>query len=613
MTMSLSAAVADGAKACLCKKCVDLIRNEFAGSTDSLPTDLELWRANRLSELLSAIHPGVPIEILCYAYDRQSPPPTEELVVGTNIHVILANHQYQVDGLPFSVRLAGWVEHRAANGYRLGVYDYIALPAFTNSSPIFPLATAWSRYGSWLDGDLTTFTAESTYSQGASGVHMWGMLKMAWDGPLSYDALMDEWCEIFGAAASSMRTMFDRWWGRNWPLFIAHGYEMGLACRDLAAADTAVSGDVVSRARVAAWMAYVVFLHYRYEWYELAIFDTPGSEEEADEAAEALLHFMWCTAHLTMADARFMHDVVLANTSLSDAFITKWTIPASPTDYDTWRAVNGIDDFTDAQIRSAFSTVLGLHPAPTPAQHTAGDLSDLTVVGTPTGSTPINYTTVAGNEGPPDGHEYIFYVSPSQAGDLRVQMSTSQQPTVCRLVLTNAETGDAVDSEDVNVALSRGGTFTNKDYDLTGLATGFYRLLVINDRPTPVFNHRIVARGNLALVRVGDYDRVGLSNGAALFERWFFLPKLSGGTTKFHVYSNPATNLKFYYDATGTPTQATVTETSPHVFEVTVPSGHDQEVWRMEGSTNVVRFLDVPAWMAPSVNRVIAPTNLVNE
>jgi hypothetical protein len=621
LKFGVGASVADGAKTCADYKCRDSLRGEFSINQDATGSDLEAVRAGKIYALAKAARPAVDFELTLYAYDRQSAPPTPGYSINPNIRVLLAQNIYAVDGLPARVLLERWVARRDLDGFKLGIYDYWALPQFVFSGATFPSSLAWRRAREWINkSTIDTLTTESTYSAGAIGMQIYGLQQMLWRGSsFTDDQLVSDWCtKAFGAAAPNVKRMLDRWWKNEHPAFVGHGYEMGLAFDDLEQADLAVIGDVAARPRVAAMMAYLLYLHYSFLWADLIFYQTPPppGDAGAESLAAAYLTHVWRTAHTIMIDAKWVQDVVIAASSLSSAFKTQWAVPSDEAQWSTWRTNNGITAYTDAQIRSAFETVRATYTKPTPASYTTPITSSLLTPYTPTGTSPITHNYVNGDEGPATGHEYIFEVRSGAAGALVIEGSSTTLlgPRVMRCRLYHADTGVLVEQDDV--VLPRfiptiSPLTATKTYDLTIMTPGYYRLFIENARAE--FSHRIVCRGDLPIVRVGSYNRLLWNPSNGFLPRYFFVPK---GLTYFHFFTTSTTDLSFIDDSGITAARSQI---SLYVHKVTVPNGQSQKVWRWEGNPaggpahGIPRLLDVDEWTAPTKNQMIVPSNLWNE
>lgn len=611
LEMTISAAVADGADYCKDIKCRDLIRNEFGGSTDATATDLSLWRAGKIYDIAKATRPSTSFKVADYAYDKQSAPPTTGLTVSPNLFVQLAQWLYATDGLPGRVLFDRWVARRDLDGFDLGIYDYWALSEHTGSDARFATSRAWRHFREWAAaGNVKSFFGESTFAIGAIGPQWWGALQMNMRGTgLTDAALLTEWClKAFGEGAPHVRRMLERWWTKEWPYVIPHGYELGLAFDDLKLADTATLGDAGARSRVAAMMAYVVFLHYRFNWYDVSVLaPSPPSEAAAAAAAEPLLQWMWRTRATMMVDAKYLHDQIMASAHLSGAFKTQWAIPSDSGNWAAWRSSNNITDYTDTQIQTDFETLrTGTYTKPTAAVHTAAVETSLVTPYSPSGSSPVQTNWVYGTEAGELGHEYLF--GSTNGGTLKIRAAATSTPAAVRIRLYNATTDALISQTDVTLPQN---VETDHDIDLSGLLPGYYRVFVENHRGE--ISHSLLVRPDTPIVRVGSYGRILWNVGdAPTYPRFFFVPK---GVTAFHIFQTNPDNL-VVKDSTG----ATVSPSliSPYVRKYTVPAGEDQEVWRWEGiatagsypAHGTPKILDIPEWTSPTKEQMIVPSNL---
>jgi hypothetical protein len=625
LQMTLSAAVGDGGSNCRCPKCINLLRNGLGVSADSNATDCSLWRAGRIWQAIKATRPSLSLQITDLAYDRQSGPPTPGWAVSPHLHVILAQNSFRSDGLATSILLERWVARAALDGFKLGTYDYWSLPSFLLNDARFPAATAWRDARSWIDARVASFSGESTYSTGAAGLQWWGLYQLIWRGSsVTNDALISDFCtKAFGSGAPFVKRTLDRWWAREWPTYAPNHYEFGLAFDDLKDADTATVGEPAARARVAAWMAYVIFLHFRFRWYDTDVNAlTPPPEPAADAAAEDILRHTWRAARLYMLDARWIHDSVLPSPNLSAGFVTDWTLPADPADYPAWRALNGITDYTDDEIRTLFDAIRATYTKPIAASYTTPTPA-LVSPYTPSGTSLNVEGWQSGNEGPRTGYEYIFERKAGATGVLRLEFRTGFEITTSRLRLYNAVTGALLETVDLDLQWLDelgGNATTTKDYNLASLAVGFYKLVIEITHPAII--HRVQHRREMPLVRVGSYMRsawggLAIPGGepAGIEPHYFFVPK---GVTAFHIFAlpNPADPDNALIVRDGANNVRTPTMLGNYVYRFVVPAGQDKKVWRYEGRLatgpqhGTPRILDLPEWTSPTREQMIVPANL---
>lgn len=612
LTLTQSTAADDGAPDCLCTKCVNLLRNISGGTitTDARPSDKRLWMAGKIRDILAA--GGRPVQITEYGYDITSYPPTPGWTINSNLFVQLANYSFQRnDGITNTLRLRRWGQRAALDGFGVGIYEYWSLPLYFRSDPRFQAATAWRRCRDWLSQGFRSFQAESPFSVGAVGIAYWGAFTMNWQGPRTYDSLMGEWCTAaFGAAASYMRLTLDRWWKYEFPEMASTAYELAIDFKNFHDADQAVAGDSGSRSRVAVFLAYLVFLHYKKTWEALDA-GSP-SQAAAEAAADTFLKFMWSTWRHVVVDCIWAHDSILASTHLGAPFKAQWAAPGDPSGYAAWRAANGIVDCTDAGIRATFETIRATYTLTTTNTYTEPVMSSLVAPFETNDATVVSTGYLYGQQGPETGSEFLFKVRSGTTAQMLIGFSSEIIGTAT-VTITNAEMGAAVSSTDVdffaNGAGPDGATLT---INLATMTPGFYKLSVENQSPSCGFRIRVPR--NVPLTQItcstrpiwSDDTFGGWPSGAQ--PRYFFVTK---NATHFEVLDGSNTKVR-------NPAQALATLTSlgDNTYSVSVSGGQTKSVWRWETSSDNVatpHLWGVPNWTAPTKEQLIVAANLWNE
>lgn len=617
LTMTLGCAVGDGAPTCLDAKCINLLRNVYAVNADARPSDLTVHRASRIWDRLRALRPSVTFMTTDLAYDRESVPP--QIPVSDNVFIEVANWRYQVDGYANSLRLEGW----ASKATHFGVYDYWCLPAHDNSSARFSVKEAWRRARDVLALGGESFHTETTVAAGAVGLHWWGLLQIAWRGPNVMDAtLINEWCALaFGAGATHVERMLTRWW-TSWPGFVPNAYEFGLAFEDLRLADAAVTGDAAARSRVAAMQVYLIYLHYRYRWYDLAEYAaTPPTQAAAEALAEEYLRFLWNTALTVMVDAKWASDIVLANARLGAPFKTDWAVPGVVNQYAGWRTARGITTYTDAQIRTTFETIRATYAVPTPASYATPSTS-LVTPAVPSATTRIADNWLHGDDLAPTGQEYIFEKRTGSTRTLDVMMYSTQQYTVVRIRLYNATTGALLSTTDVDVGLYRpedDGPYVTHSIDLSALSVGYYRLVVEHQAATTY--HAIKYYRDVPLAMTSVCSRVNWNVSGSppgnngYYARYFWVP---AGVTAFHLFSTTPndTAATTLHVRNGDDVEVTPTMIGDYVYRYAVAGGQSGRAWVLEGNLGAgpahgaSALIDLPNWFAPTREQLIVQASL---
>lgn len=611
LTQALSVSVSDGADYCKCQKCKDLIRNIGGENADARGSDLELWRAGSIYDLVTARRPDVEWEPICYAYHLQAIPPRSGWSINPNIRVLYAPYNFLADLMPAAIRNEQWAARRDTDGFKFGVYDYVGLPQHLVSLPRFSADMCWERMREWLSyTGWDAVVTESNVAVGSVGPHLWGIAQMIWRGPLSYDTLMTEWCsKAFGAAATPMRRMFDRWWGpEKYPGYVANDYELASCFADLAAADALVVADADARSRVAAYQAFVLHLHY-YETWARTI---GGSSAAMDAAGNVLLQHAFSCWDTRMLNVGWIHAVVVGQAGHTAGFYTDWTIPASSAAWPAWRATRGIVQDSDTDIRTEFATVAATYTAPTPMIHTAPDMTDLTAP--LTSATTTTYSTTLSQPGDVDDRGYVFdiVIRSGQTGSLAFQMGCDPNEGLCRFELSNSATGTVISTDDVVVPPDPALLLGSFSYNLALLTPGEYCLRVYTKTSFKISS----APYNLPIAERGAHLRIWWNSGVAPpgtpageNVKYFFVPKPLTANRRIY-FASTVDPWMVIRDNTGTPVTVNLYSTGVYYFDV--PVGQEKTWWRQESNVSTY-FLNIPNITSPTPHAVVVATNLYNE
>lgn len=625
LELSLGCAFHDGAYECNDDKCVNLLRNNAFGTgvinADASSTDKSLWRNSRIAALLETDHPESGWSLSEYAYDEQTYPPTAGYTVHPRVWVNLVNWGFVAgDTLPSSTRLEMWGARSALDGFPCGIYDFLNLPQYFSSGAATSVAWTWRKFRDCLTTGMISYQAESPFSNGAVGIHYWGMFQMARRGPLSYETLMTEYCALaFGAGAAAMKRNFDRWWSDEWIGFTASTYELAMSFADMREAELAVSSDAASLRRVRAWQMYLVYLHYR-KAFELLDAGSP-TEAEMNAFVASMLTHVWRDHVNVMVDAIWAHDAALASTKISSAFRTQWTIPIgefAPSLYPAWRSTNGITDYSDADREAVFNSIRALYTTPTPASFTEPDYTSLIAPAPTSNATLKTHSYLSGGQFSQAGQRMEFVVRPGTTSEIVFSFASIAKRAAYRLTIVEAETGTAVSDELITVPLLLpGGDSAFHTINLSTFAPGVYRATL--EQQAPGTSWRIYSCPRDVPIMIldptqhGFFSDGGFDGGTAgEYAHYFFVPR---GVTRFHGYSAGDTHWKIVRpDATTE--QTADADLGGRSYRYLVPAGMDHAWWRMEflgDGAGTPRLLDLPNRFAPTHAQGIIPTNWNDE
>jgi hypothetical protein len=172
----------------------------------------------------------------------------------------------------------------------MGVYDYWNITQWSLGLPQFNFKGIEKRVKFWYDNKINGIYNETTDAAGAMGHIHWMMGQLQWNLNKNMEQLYTQYLnDCFGAAASEMRIMFDRW-STNYQ----NEAEAGLTYRNLYNAASMVTKGSSQWKRINELKAYHHFMKLMY-----AHNNTPQSKD-------AIIEYMYRIHHLMMVQTPAM-------------------------------------------------------------------------------------------------------------------------------------------------------------------------------------------------------------------------------------------------------------------------------------------------------------------
>lgn len=233
------------------------------GSDDPLPAngfdginiwnhaDKWWWLANETAKLYD--ENNAKVQITAYAYgDGPYNALVPKFTLRKNVYPIIIPYAFQTAYLPKQmVRL--WAN--AITG-RMGIYDYWNITQYSFGVPQFNIYEMPAKLNFWKQNKVDGMNIETTDAGGPMGHAWWIGSQLEFDKNKNIDTLLNQYVkDCFGAAATPMKKMYNRW-----SLNYQNSAEVNFSLRDLKNATDTVAVNSPEWKRINDLKAYVHFM-----------------------------------------------------------------------------------------------------------------------------------------------------------------------------------------------------------------------------------------------------------------------------------------------------------------------------------------------------------------
>jgi hypothetical protein len=547
--------------------------------------------------------------VLCAAVHKYTLPPNNVVILPSNFVITLNAWDTGTSNLTKKTDLetiAAWVNHKfATSGEYILVDKNFTTVTGTGDmcEPTHSPHVSHYRRKTALDNGFEGCALTSSNSGPCAGWFNWLMGRQGWYANTNATTLLDAaFTDLFGAAASTVRTMFEefwethnRWETTDWQLTKRN---IGRAYQLLATARGQVVGQTAIETRLSRLRWYVHFLRLVYE-YDLQAFEAPDSQAHLD-AANAVIRWAWCCHPYGLIDAygiqryRITNETETISAALNSNWSTSKSIGQSPWNGCTAAAAatraTELEGGEAAYIAEALADIA--HTRTTLVQPIASNAGTDYVTGTTfTNASPASTFFLA-----PGGEAVTCNVG--------VQTTTLSDTSTARVVLRDA----SGNSSSFDVAFPGGaqaGQWYETELNFGTLSAGQYSVQIT----TMSAAHYLRASFKRKIPNA-TWGRVRQNlNGIT---QYFWVPS---GTTSFIVegrfFGNTAPTIKCE-NTVVTPTQRY------NEYLVTVGAGQDGKVWNItntkwQGASTAsgrlgafLRLRGVPNLFSPSADQVLS-------
>jgi len=583
----------DGELPCYCRKCVDMLRNGAYGfpasSPDSSVSDRFFHLANQVASSVAKSLPEVGVNL--FAYDTHVDVPS--IPLHPNL-IISATLGLYADGSLYEVRLRAWAEKAYNDGFELGIYEYLGIPAAQGlDDPRLSLDEFVKRVKLWHQLGLRHAFLETTLSQWAVGLHWYLLLRLAWEPEGDVEGWIAEFfVDAFPDLTESKTVagIMTRWRTQG---YTETAYEFGQLFQSL---------DASSSERFVTFQVYAHYLRLLHE-FRMVSTDTVSTEA----AAEALLQHVFRTYSTGAMHAIGIYGAVIGNSLLTKTFRDRWNPNLHA---ETWLTRNNLTLPTPAELQAdataailagqqAFPPIV-VSPPTVPA-----DPLDLVPVGPLSTNTDLVFDQyLSGDDKPQDSADYAFYVSTvaaSQPGALVLQAHATTPVANLRYTLTSPN--GFVRREIVDLTGVTPLAPAVRSFQFRCLGPGLYRLRV--DSKTSTVWYRLGYPNHVPLVRLGVFDRTMASYISVPV--FFWVPPQ---TESFAFYSLATPTFAVEGNV-----RAATQSAAMSTWRMDVALADRGRIWSVAGIAGPHRFLNIPDVWARRADQLlvaralIAPTN----
>jgi hypothetical protein len=246
----------DGAYECRCDMCWGttvgaiaprersggLCERKYGLNVDTTDSDLVAEMGNLAQAYIKYMlqHVNVQVDAAWSAYADHSAPPSIPLVPGQWIAIL--PQTAGTTNITAGEVISGWVAKSASNPggpVKIGMqYTWVIASNYDvpNLNPRDAGAQAKKVIGQGIRAGIFNQTTNSNL---AAGCLNFVLSELSWDVSADIEVLIGQYFLPLGAAATAIRSMYERWW--DW--FELAGHEIGQMCLDLQAAQTALTAD----------------------------------------------------------------------------------------------------------------------------------------------------------------------------------------------------------------------------------------------------------------------------------------------------------------------------------------------------------------------------------
>ncbi|OJW05019.1 MAG: hypothetical protein BGO52_21290 [Sphingobacteriales bacterium 44-61] len=260
-------------------------------------SDKYFWLANQAAKRINSKDTVTLVQL--YAYSNHAAPPS--MALHRSIYPILIPYAFQQVASPEDF-IKMW---RQKLGNRaMGIYDYWNITQWSKCLPQFNIYNIPIRLTYWKKNNVATVNLESTYANGPMGHAMWLASQMMWDTSLPFDKLYNEFLtNCFGAAASDIRRMYDRW-SKNFQ----YEMEVDFSLRDLAAASAKINDPAIQE-RIEELKAYVHYIKLYFEY----------DNKKDITSYNALINYLYSIHHLRLVHTYALEKLYIPKPAMTSA------------------------------------------------------------------------------------------------------------------------------------------------------------------------------------------------------------------------------------------------------------------------------------------------------